>query len=122
VDALADAGLEAVLPSVTADVLVTVTPSVLALATQLVPAGTAVVHQEHRSSSQRSSGMEPLLTFAPRADTVAMLTDPMADWLRDELGSTAPPVVVMPNALPPGYRPRSTLDGDVIVSAGRLAG
>jgi len=33
------------------------------------------VHQEHRSSSDRVSGLEPLLTYGPRADAVALLTD-----------------------------------------------
>lgn len=121
-DARADAALEAALPGVTADVLVTVTPALLALATQLVPPRTAVVHQEHRSSSQRTSGLEPLLTFAPRADVVAMLTEPMATWLGDELGARAPEIVVMPNAVPPGFRPRSLRDAPLIVAAGRLMG
>ncbi|MCD4526707.1 stealth conserved region 3 domain-containing protein [Nocardioides sp. cx-173] len=121
-DALAEVALEAALPTVTADVLVTVTPALLALATQLVPSRTALVHQEHRSSSQRVAGLEPLLTFGPRADVVAMLTEPMAVWLREQLGDNAPRVVVMPNAVPPGYRPRSTRETPLIVAAGRLMG
>ena len=122
IDALADVGLEAVLPQIEADVVVTVTPVLLALATQLVPVRTAVVHQEHRSSSQRTHGMDALLAFAPRADVLAMLTEPMAAWVADRLGPRAPEIVVMPNALPPGYRPRSMLDAPLIVAAGRLAG
>ena len=121
-DALADVALEAALPTVTADVLVSVTPALLSLATQLVPPHTALVHQEHRSSSQRTSGLEPLLTFGPRADVVAMLTEPMATWLGDELGANAPEIVVMPNAIPPGFRPRSLRDAPLIVAAGRLMG
>ena len=54
--------------------LVTVTPALLACAVQLAPDPVVVVHQEHRSSSQRTSGMEPLLVNAPRADVVALLT------------------------------------------------
>lgn len=121
-DALADVALEAALPTVTADVLVSVTPALLSLATQLVPPRTALVHQEHRSSSQRTSGLEPLLTFSPRADVVAMLTEPMATWLGDELGAGAPEIVVMPNAIPPGPRPRSQRDTPLILAAGRLLG
>jgi hypothetical protein len=79
-----------------------------------------VVHQEHRSSSQRTSGMEPLLIYAPRADVVAMLTPSLADWLRGELGPVAPEIVVVPNPLPQGFKPRSLLDGKLIVAAGRL--
>lgn len=120
VDALSDLGVEAVLPTVRADVLVTASPALTFLAAEFVPPEVAIVHQEHRSSSQRHSGMESLLAFAPRADVVAALTEPMAVWLAGELGERAPEIVVMPNALPPGFRPRSTLAEPVIVAAGRL--
>ena len=93
----------------------------MAYATQLAPARTAVVrHQEHRSSSQRQSSRDLLLDYARRADVVAMLTEPMAAWMAGELGAAAPELVVMPNALPPGFRPRSRLTEPVILSAGRL--
>jgi glycosyltransferase involved in cell wall biosynthesis len=121
-DARGDVAVQEALPTVTADVLVTVTPALLALAAQRRPDGTVLVHQEHRSSSQRTSGLEPLLTYAPRADVVAMLTEPMAHWLGQRLLDATPHVVVMPNAIPPGYRPRSLLDEPLIVAAGRLAG
>ena len=118
--ALTDVGLERGLRSLTTDVLVTVTPALLACAVQLAPDPVVVVHQEHRSSSQRTSGMEPLLVNAPRADVVALLTPSIADWLRAELGAVAPELVVMPNPLPQGFTPRSLLDSRTIVVAGRL--
>lgn len=118
--ALTDAVLEHRLPAVDADVLVTVTPGLLASAVQLLPPGVALVHQEHRSSSDRTSGMDPLLTFAPRADVVALLTPSMRDWLADALGPVAPRMVVVPNPLPLGFKPRSTLDTRLIVAAGRF--
>ena len=120
-DARADVALEAALPSLDADVLVTVTPSTLAYATELAPARTAIVHQEHRSSSQRPHSRDVLLHHARRAETVAMLTEPMAHWLATQLGTTAPEIVVVPNALAPGFRPRSPLTEPVIVAAGRIA-
>ena len=120
-DARTDAVLEATLPGLVAEVLVTVTPAMLAYAVQLAPARTAVVHQEHRSSASRASSRDLLLDQARRADVVAMLTEPMAHWLREELGDTAPEVVVVPNALAPGFRPRSPLTEPVIVGVGRLA-
>ncbi len=120
-DALTDVALEAALPTLQADVLVTVTPALLAYATQLAPARVALVHQEHRSSSQRPNSRDVLLDHARRADVVAMLTEPMAAWMKRELGPTAPEVVVVPNALAPGYRPRSLLTEPVILAAGRLA-
>jgi glycosyltransferase involved in cell wall biosynthesis len=118
--ALTDAGCHDYLADVDSDVLVTVTPGLLAIATQLLPEGPALIHQEHRSSSDRTSGLEPLLTFAPRADVLAVLTPSMAEWLAGELGSLTPTLEVVPNPLPKGYKPRSTLDTKLIVAAGRL--
>ncbi len=116
-----DIALENALRDLRTEVVVTVTPALLASAVQLLPDDVVVVHQEHRSSSQRTSGMEPLLAFAPRADTVALLTPSMETWLRRELGPVAPVTVVVPNALPQGVAPRSLLDSRTIVTAGRLA-
>lgn len=118
--ALTDAAMLEALPGIDADVVVTVTPALLAAAAQLVSRSAVLVHQEHRSSSDRTSGLEPLLAFAPRADVVAMLTPSTADWLRDQLGEVCPEIVVMPNPLPLGFTPRSNLDQPLIVSAGRL--
>ena len=118
--ALTDGALERGLRGLATDVLVTVTPALLACAVQLAPDPVVVVHQEHRSSSQRTSGMEPLLVNAPRADVVALLTPSIADWLREELGAVAPEIVVMANPLPQGFTPRSLLDSRTIVAAGRL--
>ena len=119
--ALTDLAMSRALPALDADVVVTVTPALLAAVAQLVPDRAILVHQEHRSSSDRTSGLEPLLAFAPRADVVAMLTPTTADWLREQLGDLTPEIVVMPNPLPLGFTPRSRLDGRLIVSAGRLA-
>lgn len=118
--ALTDLGLERALPDLDVDVLVTVTPALMATAIMLVRREVAVVHQEHRSSADRVGGMEPLLAFAPRAAAVALLTESTASWLRAELGATAPELVVMPNPLPISPQPRSPLDSRTIVSAGRI--
>ncbi|WP_426241997.1 stealth conserved region 3 domain-containing protein [Nocardioides sp. LHG3406-4] len=119
-DAETDAAMNAYLPGIEADVLVTVTPALLAAAVQLVPTDVAVVHQEHRSSADRVGGLEPLLAFAPRADTVALLTEASATWLAHELGPVAPEIVVVPNPLPETPQPRSALDSRLIVAAGRI--
>ncbi len=119
-DADMDAAMSAYLPEVDADVLVTVTPALLAAAVQLAPKDVALVHQEHRSSADRGGGMEPLLAFAPRADVVALLTEASATWLAHELGPVAPELVVVPNPLPESPQPRSSLDDRLIVSAGRI--
>lgn len=118
--ALCDVALEHALPALDVDVVVSVTPGLLACATQLLRDDVIVVHQEHRSSSGRSTGLEPLLTFAPQADVVALLTPTIEEWFLTELGSIAPHTVVMPNPLPIGFAPRSRLDRPMIVAAGRL--
>ena len=118
--ALCDVAMEAVLPTLDVDVAVTVTPGLLVAGIDLLPDRVVVVHQEHRSSSGRSRGLEPLLNYAPRADVVAMLTPPLEEWLHEQLGPLCPPTVVMPNPLPLGFQPRSRLDNPLILTAGRL--
>ncbi len=118
--ALCDVAMEAALPTLDVDVAVTVTPGLLVAGVDLLPDRVVVVHQEHRSSSGRSKGLEPLLNYAPRADVVAMLTPPLAEWLHDQLGELCPPTVVMPNPLPLEFHPRSRLDHPLILTAGRL--
>lgn len=116
---LTDDGLAA-LADLDADVVITVTPALMAAAVQLLPAGTRVIHQEHRSSADRVGGMEPLLAFAPRVAAVALLTRSTAAWLAAELGAAAPEIVVMPNPLPVAEQPRSDLTSRTIVAAGRI--
>ena len=119
--ALCDLALEQRLPRLDdVDVLVTVTPGLLACGVTLAPDAVVVVHQEHRSSNDRTSGLEPLLAFAPRADVVALLTPTIDTWLHDRLGALTPTTVVMPNPLPLGFTPRSSLESPVIMAAGRL--
>ena len=116
---LTDDGLQA-LATLDVDVVVTVTPALMAAAVQLLPAETRVLHQEHRSSADRVGGMEPLLAFAPRVAAVALLTRSTAAWLGAELGAAAPELVVMPNPLPVTEQPASTLESRTIVAAGRM--
>ncbi|QIK74297.1 stealth conserved region 3 domain-containing protein [Nocardioides piscis] len=102
------------------DLVVTVTPALMAVAVQLLPLATRILHQEHRSSADRVGGMEPLLAFAPRVSAVALLTESTAAWLGAELGATAPELLVMPNPLPVSAQPCSTLESMTIVAAGRI--
>jgi len=118
---LLDAGLEHALPEVGADVLVTTTPELLAVAAQLLPRGVALVHQEHRSTPARLADLPALLEFAPRADLLVTLTPYDAEWLAAQLGERTPELATMPNPLPREFAPRSRLDRPLIVSAGRLA-
>ncbi|WP_231244435.1 stealth conserved region 3 domain-containing protein [Nocardioides sp. cx-173] len=119
--ALDDVALEAALPVLDVDVVVTVSRSLLAAAVELLPDQTVVVHQEHRALVEMRSGNEALLKYAPMADVVAVLSETSAEWLRGSLGELAPEIAVVPHPLPPGFAPRSRLDQPTIMAAGRLA-
>ncbi|MFE2069861.1 stealth conserved region 3 domain-containing protein [Streptomyces sp. NPDC059467] len=117
---LADLELELALQDTDTDVLVTTTPALMALAVQLAPAHVITVHQEHRVSELRGTSGEPLRRFAARLDALAVLSERTRDWFAETLGDAAPRLEVVPNALPSGFRPRSTLQTRTVVIAGRL--
>ncbi|SNS01102.1 Glycosyltransferase involved in cell wall bisynthesis [Geodermatophilus pulveris] len=104
------------------DVLVTTTPPLLALASQLAPDRVVVVHQEHRTSERRGSSLAPLTSHGPRVDAVAFLTATSAEHFRESWGSAAPVVLQVLNPLPPELRPTSDHERPLIVAAGRLTG
>ena len=116
--ALTDLVLEAVLPTLDVDVVVTTTPGLLAAAIELLPDRVVVVHEDYRASTERTP--EGVLHYAPLADVVAVPTAAVERWLLDQLGEVAPHTVVMPHPLPAGFRPRSRLDQPLIMAAGRL--
>ncbi|MEU6551089.1 stealth conserved region 3 domain-containing protein [Streptomyces sp. NPDC046915] len=117
---LSDVELELALQQTDTDVLISTTPALLALAVRLAPARVITVHQEHRVSELRGPTGEPLLRYAARLDALAVLSERTRDWFAETLGATAPRLEVVPNALPGGFRPRSTLETRTVVIAGRL--
>ncbi|MFF4833028.1 stealth conserved region 3 domain-containing protein [Streptomyces sp. NPDC001315] len=117
---LSDLELELALQDTDTDVLVTTTPALMALAVQLAPAHVITVHQEHRVSELRGTSGEPLRRHASRLDALAVLSERTRDWFAETLGDAAPRLEVVPNALPSGFRPRSTLQTRTVVIAGRL--
>jgi glycosyltransferase involved in cell wall biosynthesis len=117
-NAMTDVVLEARLPTLDVDVVVTTTPGLLAAAVELLPDRVVVVHQDYRTSVDRTP--EGVLHYAPLADVVAVPTAAVESWLHEQLGPVAPHTVVMPHPLPEGFRPRSRLDRPLILSAGRL--
>ncbi|MFE5401213.1 stealth conserved region 3 domain-containing protein [Streptomyces sp. NPDC056580] len=119
---LSDTELELTLQHTDTDVLITTTPALMALAVQLSPARVITVHQEHRVSELRGSSGEPLLRYASRLDALAVLSERTAEWFAETFGASAPRIEVIPNALPAGFRPRSTLQTRTVVTAGRLVG
>lgn len=117
---LSDLELELALQDTDTDILVTTTPALMALAVELAPAHVITVHQEHRVSELRGTSGEPLRRHAPRLDALAVLSERTRDWFAETLGDAAPRLEVVPNALPSGFRPRSTLQTRTVVIAGRL--
>ncbi len=118
-DAGTDAAVVATIAAIRADVVVTTTPALALLAAQHLPAGTRVVHQEHRASARRGSGLVPLELAADRIALVTTLTDRSCEWLAERLGSSVP-VVVVPNGMDVAEFPVAGLKAPVIISAGRL--
>jgi glycosyltransferase involved in cell wall biosynthesis len=119
---LSDVEVEHALRGLDADVVVSSTPALMALAVRLCPERTITVHQDHRCSELRGPSGEPLLRFAPRLDALVSLTHRTQLWCAQSLKDAAPHLATIPNALPSGYRPRSGLDTRTIVIAGRLVG
>ncbi len=117
---LTDIALAEALPKLHSDVVVTTTPALMATAVQLLPDRTAVVHQEHRTSELRGHSKEPLLLYGPRLDAMVLLTEATRQWFQEEFGDRAPLLESIPNALAPGFRPRSRLDRPYVVAAGRF--
>ncbi|MDQ8705810.1 stealth conserved region 3 domain-containing protein [Streptomyces sp. LHD-70] len=121
-DRLSDIELAAALPVLDTDVLVTTSPALMAAAVTHAPARVVTVHQEHRPSQRRDASVEPLLRHGPRLDALVTLTERTRLWLAESLGTSAPELAVIPNAVPDGFRPSADGEGRVIVTAARLAG
>ncbi|WP_030911526.1 stealth conserved region 3 domain-containing protein [Streptomyces sp. NRRL F-5126] len=119
-DALSDIELRYALSTVDTDVLISTTPALMSLMADLAPPGVVTVHQEHRCSQLRGTSGEPLLLRAPELDAVVALTERTCDWFAESLGAAAPRLAAIPNAVPGGFRPRSSLTGQTIVLPSRL--
>ncbi|MET8375774.1 stealth conserved region 3 domain-containing protein [Streptomyces microflavus] len=119
---VSDLELELALQDTDTDVLITTTPALMALAVHLAPSRVVTVHQEHRVSELRGTSGEPLLRHSARLDALGVLSERTREWFAETLGASAPRLEVVPNALPSGYRPKSTLETRTVVIAGRLVG
>jgi glycosyltransferase involved in cell wall biosynthesis len=119
-NALTDVEMEQALRDLDTDVVVSTSPALMGLATTLVPPRIVVVHQEHRVSQLRGGTGQPLYTCTPRVDALVVLTEPTRAWFASTFGDACPRTEVIPNTLPPGHRPRSSLRHPYVVMAGRL--
>ncbi|MFJ3659114.1 stealth conserved region 3 domain-containing protein [Streptomyces sp. NPDC090119] len=117
---LSDLELGLALQDTDTDILISTTPALMALAVRYAPAHVVTVHQEHRVSELRGPTGEPLRRYAAQLDALAVLSERTLEWFAETLGDAAPRLEVVPNALPSGFRPRSTLRTRTVVIAGRL--
>lgn len=118
---LADVLVQASLRDLRADVVITEDLGLLAAAAQVLPDSSALVHHEHRWAGDDAPLPEALRLFVRRADLVVLPTDGARSRLERLLGPVAPPLAVVPQALPAGFRPRATLQSRLVVSAGPFA-
>ncbi|MER5968494.1 glycosyltransferase family 4 protein [Streptomyces sp. NPDC002055] len=118
---LTDRRLTRYLRSLDGGVLVTTRPALNLLAARLAPTGVVRVAQEHLHYARH----QPELTreidhWYRRLDAVAVLTGSDEEAYRRVLAGSGVRVERIPNALNDGDRTPSSLDGKLVVAAGRL--
>ncbi|WP_430868444.1 stealth conserved region 3 domain-containing protein [Demequina aurantiaca] len=115
-----DRELASYLRGTKADIVVTSTPALAALAVEFVPDGVRVIHVEHCASANRGTSLSPLLSHGARLDLLVSQTEDDAQWLQARIGAAAPPTQVMQRVSSSGFRPRSTLENRLVIAGGRL--
>jgi glycosyltransferase involved in cell wall biosynthesis len=116
---LTDVEIERALREIDCDVLVSSSPSLMAMATTLAPPRVVTVHEEHRPTQMRAASAEPIFRYAPRLDALVVLTERTRSWLADTLGESAPRLEIIVNGIPKGFRPKSSATSKLITIAGR---
>ncbi|WP_229071659.1 stealth conserved region 3 domain-containing protein [Actinoplanes sp. DH11] len=117
---LADMELEHALRELDTDILVSSSPALMAATTSLSKPHVVTVHQEHRPSQLRGATGDPLFQFIPQLDALVVLTERTRQWFADTLRWASPELRIIGNALPPGFRPRSSRTTRVVTIAGRV--
>lgn len=118
--AATDTALVERLRQTTADILVTSTPALAALAVEFVSTTVRVVHQEHFMDPGGLEVPHALASHGPRLDAVVGLTDRHVRWLQQGIGPSMPPMHVVPHALSADFSPRTSLQNRTIVGVGKL--
>ncbi|MBH1937951.1 stealth conserved region 3 domain-containing protein [Streptomyces sp. AV19] len=118
---LTDVELTEALRTIDTDVLISTTPALMACMARLAPPHVLTVHLDHRVSELRGPSGEPLRMYSSAIDALVALTGRTRDWFAETLGACAPRLAAIGNALPSGYRPRSTLQTRTVVIGARLA-
>ncbi|MCA1221437.1 stealth conserved region 3 domain-containing protein [Streptomyces sp. 8L] len=119
-DALSDIEMRRALSTLDTDVVISTSPALMSAMADLVPSRVVTVHQEHRPSQLRGATGEPLMLRAPEVDAVVVLTERTQQWFEESLGAAAPRLDTIANAIPEGFRPRSSLTSKTIVMPRRL--
>lgn len=105
------------------DIVVSSTPVLTMLALRFVKDSIPVVCEEHRATPSRSrETYAPLRNHAGELDALVSLTDRSTEWLRNDLGPTAPRLLTIPNAIPDVFYPRTSLSNKLVIAAGRFVG
>lgn len=118
---LTDIELAEALRTIDTDVLISTTPALMAYMAQLAPSRVLTIHLDHRVSELRGPSGDPLRLFASHIDGMVSLTELTREWFAETLGACAPRLAAIGNALPDGFRPRSTLETRTVVLGARLA-
>lgn len=115
-----DRALVAYFAKTSADIVVTATPALAALATEFAPAHVRVVHLAYGTRVAGAQGAAPLVSHGARLDLLVGVSGQSPQWWRTALGPAAPPTAVLPSIVETGFRPRSSLHNRIIVAVGDL--
>ncbi|GAB3208819.1 glycosyltransferase family 4 protein [Marinactinospora thermotolerans] len=104
-----------------ADVVVGTRPGVNMLLARWAPPRLVTIGQEHvHLDNHKEDVRRAIQRLYPRLDGLTVLTEADKRAYEDFLPVSPGWLTTMPNALPPGEYPRSTLDNPIIAAAGRL--
>ena len=104
------------------DVLITTRPAFNLLAARFAPRDVVVVGQEHlHLAAHRRDLQAHMRQWYPRLDALVTLTEADRHAYTDFLALAPTRLEAIPNALPAGPKPNSSLDAPVIAAAGRMA-
>ncbi|HEY8479494.1 MAG TPA: glycosyltransferase family 4 protein [Spirillospora sp.] len=103
------------------DVLIATRPSLVLIAAELAPRGTATIGQDHMSlESYRPSLRRQIVRAYPRLTVLSVLTEPARAGYERALAGSGVRIVKIPNALPALPARPSRRDDKVVLAAGRL--
>ncbi|GAA0560500.1 glycosyltransferase family 4 protein [Actinomadura livida] len=104
-----------------ADVLIATRPSLVLVAAELAPAGTATIGQDHMSlEAYQPSLRRQIVRAYPRLTVLSVLTEPARAGYEAALAGSGVRIVKIPNAAPALPDRTSTREHKVVLAAGRL--